>query len=308
MLPTGAAAGQRGAGFVVATVGDNTIDQYVGDESARYVGGNAYNVAAQLAGHGNRVAYFGAVGPDAHGRTIARGLPRAGIDPVGLVTMEGRTAVTTIRLRNGERSFENEDFGVTAEYFPSDAHLQRLATASWVHIGMLPRADELRSRLAAMGGRTDASGQGPVVSQDCAVASGFSALDVAFGSVGESGDARSWAVSALQRGARSAVVTRGAAGALACDGTHWYEQPAIQTDVVDTTGAGDAFIAGFISARVGGLDVASSLDRAAHWAARACTHRGGWPLARSNATRASALARSPGPDDAAAIPTYLDYG
>ena len=80
----GAARSGPDAGPVIATVGDNTIDRYVGDESARFAGGNAYNVAAQLAGHDRAVAYFGAVGADADGRTIARGLHRAGIDPVGL--------------------------------------------------------------------------------------------------------------------------------------------------------------------------------------------------------------------------------
>ena len=272
------------ARLVVATVGDNTIDRYVGDESARYTGGNAYNVAAQLAGHGRAVAYFGAVGADADGRTIARGLQRAGIDPVGLVTMTGPTAVTTIRVDGGDRVFESEEFGVTADYFPSDAHLELLAGARWVHVGMLPRADELRARLAALSGRAGGSGRsgrGPVVSQDCAVASGFRALDVAFGSVGERGDARTWARLALAGGARTAVVTRGAAGTIATDGSKWFEQPAIPTDVIDTTGAGDAFIAGFVSARLEGDAIPAALERGAHWAASACGHRGGWPLARA---------------------------
>jgi len=266
---------------VIATVGDNTIDRYVGDESARYAGGNAYNVAAQLGTAGRSVAYFGAVGDDANARTITRGLHRAGVNPAGLVTMAGRTAVTTIRVDDGDRVFESEEFGVTADYFPSDAHLELLARARWVHIGMLPRAGELRTRLAALGRRAGGSGRGPVVSQDCAVASGFSDLDVAFGSVGESGDARAWAVSALAGGARMAVVTRGAAGAIATDGGQWFDQPAIPTKVVDTTGAGDAFIGGFISARVEDAEMPAALERGAQWAAAACGHRGGWPLARA---------------------------
>jgi fructoselysine 6-kinase len=266
--------------LAIATVGDNTIDRYVGEESARYVGGNAYNVAAQLAGHGDRCAYFGAVGGDADGRTIASGLSRARIDPVGFVTLAGRTAVTTIRLHDGERSFESEDFGVTADYFPSEHHLCLLTTAEWVHIGMLPRADELRARLSATRRPSNHSRQ-PIVSQDCAVSSGFTDLDVAFGSVGEAGDAREWALRAVANGARLAVVTRGAAGAIASDGARWFEQRSIATDVVDTTGAGDAFIAGFISARIARQDITRALERAAQWAAAACTHRGGWPLARA---------------------------
>ncbi|WP_173923319.1 PfkB family carbohydrate kinase [Agromyces sp. Marseille-P2726] len=267
------------SGFTVATVGDNTIDRYVGDESALYAGGNAYNVAAQLAGHGRSAAYFGAVGDDANGRTIARGLQRAGVDPVGLVTMTGSTAVTTIRVDDGERVFESEEFGVTTEYFPSDEHLELLAASAWVHLGMIPRADELRRRLAEFAVRGPGTPVRPIVSQDCAVAQGFTALDVAFGSVGEHGDARTWALDALARGAASVVVTRGAAGSIATDGDGWFEQDAITTDVVDTTGAGDAFIGGCIAARVEGRDWPAALERGASWAAEACRHRGGWPNA-----------------------------
>lgn len=277
--------------FVVAAVGDNTIDRYVGDEHDRYVGGNACNVSAQLAGRGREVAYFGAVGEDGNARAIARGLHRAGVDAVGLVTARGATAVTTIRVDAGERVFEREEFGVTADYFPSDEHVELLAGARWVHIGMLPRADELRERLAARRGAGLGAGLvpgdrlGPIVSQDCAVAHGFEGVDVAFGSVGEHGDARAWALAALAGGAATAVVTRGAAGALATDGTTWFEQPAVPVDVVDTTGAGDAFIAGYIDARVDGLDQPAALQQGAHWAASACGHRGGWSHALVTASR-----------------------
>ncbi|GAA4048571.1 PfkB family carbohydrate kinase [Agromyces indicus] len=277
-------ASRGSSGLVVATVGDNTIDRYVGDESARFAGGNAFNVAAQLAMRGGTVAYFGAVGADAHARTITRGLHRAGIDPAGLVTLPGATAVTTIRVTDGDRVFEHEDFGVTADYFPSDAQLERLAGARWVHVGMLPRADELRAQLRW---RRDARGSGPIVSQDCAVSAGFTDLDVAFGSVGEDGDARAWAVAALEGGARFAVVTRGAAGAVATDGSAWFAQHAMPTDVVDTTGAGDAFIAGYVDARVGGLGQEVALERGARWAAAACRHRGGWPGASASAESAA---------------------
>ncbi|WP_430647472.1 PfkB family carbohydrate kinase [Agromyces sp. GXS1127] len=259
---------------VVAAVGDNTIDRYVGAESVRFAGGNALNVAAQLASHGRPAAYFGAVGDDAGARTITRGLNRAGVDPVGLVTLTGRTAVTTIRVEAGERTFESEEFGVTAEYYPTNTHLERLAEARWVHIGMLPRADELR---AEMRWRRISRGYGPVVSQDCAVASGFGDLDVAMGSVGEHGDAREWALRALDGGARTAVVTRGAAGSLATDGREWIEQRTLPTDLVDTTGAGDAFVAGYVDAQLDGFDRRVALGRGARWAAGACRHRGGWP-------------------------------
>ena len=48
-------------------------------------------------------------------------------------------------------------------------------------------------------------------------------------------------------GARLAVVTLGAEGALAVSGTSGFRQPAPVVDVVDTIGAGDAFTAGLLA-------------------------------------------------------------
>lgn len=260
-----------------AVVGDNTIDEYLGAEPARFVGGNALNVGAQLVAAGVPTAYFGAIGPDAPGRAIARGIRRSGLTPDGLVTRPGATAVTRIDVRpDGERVFVSEEFGVTADYAPRGAELALVTSADWVHLGMLGDADAVRGAILATGRRA------PVISQDCAVSTGFAGLDVAFGSVGDGPDdeARSWAGAAIDGGAKLAVVTRGAAGALAFDGESWCTQPAVPADVVDTTGAGDAFIAGFIAARLHDRPIPDALSAGAARAARACEHRGGWPAAR----------------------------
>lgn len=70
--------------------------------------------------------------------------------------------------------------------------------------------------------------------------------------------------SCLARGPRLAVCTRGAAGAVAleADGTR-HEVAAVPADVVDTNGAGDAFMAGFLGASLQGASVAESLKAAA---------------------------------------------
>lgn len=264
-----------------AVVGDNTIDEYLGGDPGRFVGGNALNVGAQLVAAGIPTAYFGAVGPDAAGEAIARGIRRAGLDARGLVTRPGVTAVTRIDVqRDGERVFVSEEFGVTADYAPDHAVHGALGDADWVHLGMLADAGAVRE--AIIGRRERHGAVRPMVSQDCAVSEGFSGLDVAFGSVGDGREhtARAWARDAAEAGARLCVVTRGAAGALAFDGIEWWSQEAVPADVVDTTGAGDAFIAGFVAARLAGLAVPEALGSAAVRAARACEHRGGWPGAR----------------------------
>ncbi|WP_368498599.1 PfkB family carbohydrate kinase [Herbiconiux sp. A18JL235] len=254
----------------VAVVGDNTVDRYLADSTVEYSGGNAFNVAVQLARLGVPVRYFGAVADDPDARIIERGLAVNGIPADDLAVLPGETAVTVIRLLpGGDRVFEREDFGVTADYFPDEAALEAIASAAWVHLGMLPRASELRAELARRGkGR---------VSQDCAVSSGLDHLDVAFLSAGEGTDAAAIAAATVAEGVPLVVVTRGAEGALAFDGEATWLQRAMPTTVVDTTGAGDSFIAGFIALRVGGGDVGDALAAGAAHAAEACTHPAGWP-------------------------------
>jgi len=259
---------------LVAVVGDNTIDRYLGAEQAEFVGGNALNVAAQLGLAAERVAYFGAVGTDPEAALIARGLAETGVSSSGLVAMPGATALTQIRLTaDGDRVFEREDFGVTAEYYPAAVALDEIAAADWVHIGMLPRAGELRKALFA---RNPAV----TISQDCAVSSGHDGLAVAFESVGEeASNAEQRAGAALEAGARLVVITRGALGAVAYDGHTWWHQDAVPTDVLDTTGAGDSFIAGFIASSCRGASVQQALLQGSGWAAATCRHRGGYPQA-----------------------------
>ncbi|WP_029287999.1 carbohydrate kinase family protein [Cellulomonas sp. HZM] len=60
-------------------------------------------------------------------------------------------------------------------------------------------------------------------------------------------------------GAALAVCTRGAAGAVAFDGTTWWDVPSAPVDVVDTNGAGDAFVSGLLAATLAGRPTADAL-------------------------------------------------
>lgn len=75
-----------------------------------------------------------------------------------------------------------------------------------------------------------------------------------------------WALmsSCLEKGPRLAVCTRGAAGAVALDaGGTRYSTEAVPVDIVDTNGAGDAFMAGFLHATLGGYGIDESLRQGA---------------------------------------------
>lgn len=251
------------------TIGDNTIDQYFGAENTSFVGGNAVNVAVKLAALGASVRYAGAVAPDANGLRVRSALETNRVDVGELLELPGVTSISQIEVQsNGERNIGFEDFAVCADYRPDAGTIDRLADCAFVHIGWTPFAAEIRSELRRRGVR---------VSQDCAVSEGFDNLDVAFGSVGaDRKAARSLALEAVSGGASLAVITLGADGSIAFDGTSWWSADAEPTAVVDTTGAGDAYIAGFLHSFATDPDVGNAMISGSRVAAGTCRHLGGF--------------------------------
>jgi ribokinase len=77
--------------------------------------------------------------------------------------------------------------------------------------------------------------------------------------------------------AREVVTKLGARGARWTDGRTTLEVPAEPVAVVDTTGAGDAFAAGLLSARLGGAGPREALETACRLAARAVAQVGARP-------------------------------
>jgi sugar/nucleoside kinase (ribokinase family) len=73
------------------------------------------------------------------------------------------------------------------------------------------------------------------------------------------------------------VVKRGAAGCEAAAGAVRWRAAAPKVEAIDTTGAGDAFVAAFLAARLGDADIQASLERAAAAGAAASTSVGGRP-------------------------------
>jgi sugar/nucleoside kinase (ribokinase family) len=73
------------------------------------------------------------------------------------------------------------------------------------------------------------------------------------------------------------VIKRGAAGAEAAEGARRWRLAAAKTEPVDTTGAGDAFVAAFLAARLSGADIRTALERAAGAGLTAATLVGGQP-------------------------------
>ncbi|WP_329560464.1 sugar kinase [Kitasatospora sp. NBC_01266] len=80
----------------------------------------------------------------------------------------------------------------------------------------------------------------------------------------------------LAQGRREVVITRGGDGASATSADGTVSTLARKVPVVDVVGAGDAFVAGYLSGLLDGLDVEGRLHRAATTGAFAVSTRGDW--------------------------------
>ena len=88
---------------------------------------------------------------------------------------------------------------------------------------------------------------------------------------------------AVSRGCTIAVATRGPHGAILFEGQSWFRQAPHPVTPIDTLGAGDAFISGFLTSYVGGKAdtgvqpaslIEDSLEKAASFAAEICLVQG----------------------------------
>jgi 2-dehydro-3-deoxygluconokinase len=79
-----------------------------------------------------------------------------------------------------------------------------------------------------------------------------------------------------KRGPATVVVKLGALGALALSGDEVHRAPALSVEVVDPVGAGDAFVAGYLSEVVAGASVPDALRRANACGAAVCRVPGDW--------------------------------
>jgi fructoselysine 6-kinase len=257
----------------VACLGDCCLDVYVEPVARVLVGGSCLNVAVGLAGHGVEAVYAGPVGDDAAGDRVLALLAERGLsaDRVRRVT-GARTAVTEILLEpGGERRFLHEDYAIQEDYAPGEAEWEWLARAGAVHSSRMPAH---LARLCALGAG------GARVSYDFTtdpVPARLAGLDVAFvpdeALAGESpGEAARMLVA---RGAACAVVTQGERGAIAATADGVERVAAVPVErVVDTCGAGDAFMAAFLARRLAGAPLRACLEAGAAGGAAACLHLG----------------------------------
>jgi ribokinase len=253
-------------------------------------GGSAANTAAWLAAAGGEPFLAGRVGDDERGRSVRDELRAAGVEAALAVDPELPTGTCIVLVGpDGERTMA-PDAGANDALSDADLPDELLAAAGHLHVAgyALLRAG---SRPAARAVIARALEHGMSVSVDPSSAALLSPefLEYADGAsllLPNAEEARMLsgeqdpepAARALAARFGEVVVTLGAEGALWTDGRESVSCEAVPVEaVVDSTGAGDAFAAGLLAARMEGATPAEALAAGARLAARAVTRPGGRP-------------------------------
>lgn len=262
------------------------------------IGGSESNVAAALRRLGTAATWVGRIGDDSFGDLVERELRAEGIGvhairdpgaPTGLMVKERRTGTATrvwyYRKHSAGAGFAIGDVPETLWDKATLLHITGITPAlsdsaakATVHYAEhartlgVPVSLDLNYRRALW----TTGGARPVYRTLVAL------VDVVFAGVQEAaiavgdGTPEELASRLCDLGPAEAVIKLAAAGAYALVDGHPYRRPAVPVNVIDSVGAGDGFVAGYLAERLAGRGPQERLQTATAVGAFACTVAGDW--------------------------------
>jgi sugar/nucleoside kinase (ribokinase family) len=270
-------------------------------------GGSAANTMAGIATLGGKVAYIGKVRDDELGKVFQHDIRAAGVSYKVPLTPEGApTARCLILVTPDAQRTMNTFLGISSELGPEDIDASVITKAKVIYLeGYLfdpPRAKEAFRRAARLA--RDAGRKVALTLSDafCVDRHRDDFLDLLAGSVDilfaneaeiaalYRGDDFDSAVRAVRGQCDLAILTRSEKGSVVVSGDATYEVKAERVDrVVDTTGAGDLYAAGFLYGLTNGYDLPRAGKVGAIAAAEIISHVGARPAVRLDALVRSRL-------------------
>jgi len=263
------------------------------------VGGAESNVAIALRRLGASVAWIGRVGADSLGDLVIRELQAEGLQvisvrdeaaPTGLMIKERRTADTV-------KVWYYRAQSAGSRLAPEDVPSELIAQARLLHLTGITPALSRSAAEAVQYALNCAKRAGTRVSFDLNYRSGlwdrekasavmrdligqcdvvFAGDDEAAIAVGTADDPLELAARICSLGPTQAIIKLGAAGCVALVDGVVHTQNAVAIRPVDTVGAGDAFVAGYLAELIRGEVVGQRLLTAVRAGAFACLVPGDW--------------------------------
>lgn len=263
----------------------------VGTPARLSFAGAESTVAIGLARLGHDATWIGRVGNDEFGRLIAAQLRAEGVTAGVVVDPTAPTALMTRHRRTADRTvvkyWRAESAGSRLNW--ADVGEDALAGADLLHVtGITPALSSsaadavekvvVRARELGVTVSLDVNYRSALWSADraSAVLRPLAQLaDLVFAGPAEL-DLIGGESALLVASVAEVVVKDGAAGASVATADGSWRADALAVSLVDPVGAGDAFVAGYLSARLDGLDVDARLARAAVAGAFCVSTTGDW--------------------------------
>src|SRR5512136_1649008 len=283
-------------GNVTPTFGQ--VEQII-DDATLTIGSSSAIFACGAARLGLRVAFIGKAGADEFGRFMLRELQQRGIDTRGVVIDPSLpTGLSVILSRPSDRAILTHLGSIAALRF-DEIDLALLPRARHLHLGSYYLLDALRPDVPRLFDEAKACGltisidtnYDPTEKWESGLRETLQRVDIFLPNETELlAITREDSIEAgLDRLSEIPVVAvkLGARGAIARSGSQIFRADSIPVKVVDTTGAGDSFDAGFVYAYLARQDLAPALRFACACGSLSTRAAGG---TAAQATRAEALA------------------
>jgi sugar/nucleoside kinase (ribokinase family) len=230
------------------------------DEAVLTIGGSASITACGAARLGVTTSLVAAVGRDHLGSHVLEQVTARGVDASRCVRRDGGSTGITVVLARGDDRAILTSIGAIAALTGADVDPDLLRSARHLHIasyfllhGLRPGLPDLVSTARAAGVTVSLDPQDdPAGLWESGLPELVPSLDVLFVNERESAGIDTSDCPLV-------VVKRGPRGALARTPDGVVEHPAVPVDMVDATGAGDSFDAGFLAAWLAGEPLADAL-------------------------------------------------
>jgi ribokinase len=229
------------------------------EEYAEACGGSAANTAVGVARLGCKVGYIGKVGCDREGEVLVQDFCNEGVNVDGVVRSEqGKSGVVMgfVDKKGARALYVNP--GVNDTINIDEINARYAAQAQFLHLtsfvgeesfqtqkkllDAIPKSTKVSFDPGALYARKSYLALEPIIKKTCVLMPNALELTLLTGEIAY----RKAAEVMLGRGVPIVAVKLGSDGCYVTDGSERHLIEPFKVDVVDTTGAGDAFCAGFL--------------------------------------------------------------
>ena len=239
---------------IAAAEEESCIENYL--ESC---GGSAANTAVALARLNCKVGFIGKVGCDREGNLLLEDLHREGVNVDGVIrTKRGKSGLVMGFVDKAGARALFIDSGVNDTIRLKEANSAYVSQARFLHLtsfvgetsfqtqkkllGVLPESVKVSFDPGALYARRGLAHLEPIIKKSCVLMPNVTELEILTGKK----DYRKGADVLIGKGVKIAAIKLGGDGCYVTDGHEQHLIKAFKVKVVDTTGAGDAFCAGFL--------------------------------------------------------------